>query len=201
MLENAGHVMDEMLGWQEVLNQKTRSWPVLAQGMRVLIGLMLIALLMHLFAPGGPFWVECALRAFYIALTALCYFLLRHEQRCREQCLAWVGDCQVRVSTDVPGLLAMVESDLRRVQRQLGRLQRLYYIACLVLAAYLLSMVWFLRVAPLAEFIAIPLLLLLLVLAAWPARRLRDLHKERACVAHLKQALLPQAHLPMEPQG
>lgn len=201
MLENARQVMDEMLGWQEVLTQKTRSWPVLAQGMRVLIGLMLIALLMHLFTPGGPSWVECALRAFYIGLTALCYFLLQHEQRYREQCVAWVGDCLAQARADVPGLLSRVESDLRRVQRQLGRLQRLYYIACFVLAGYLVGMVWFLRITPLAEFIAIPLLLLLLLLAVWPARRLRDLHKERACVAHLQQALLPQAHLPMEPQG
>jgi hypothetical protein len=201
MRENAGQVMDEILGWQEVLTQKTRSWPVLAQGMRVLIGLMLIALLMHLFTPGGPFWVECALRAFYIGLTALCYFLLRHEQRYREQCLAWVGDCLAQVGADVPGLLARVEVDLRRVQRQLGRLQKLYYTACLVLAGYLVNMVWFLRVVPLAEFLAIPLLLLLLVLALWPAHRLRNLHKERACVAHLQQALLPQTHLPMEPRG
>lgn len=72
MRENNGPVMDEMLGWQDMLMQKTRRWPALSQGIRVLIGLMMATLVVRLFSPGGPFWDECALRIFCIALIYLC---------------------------------------------------------------------------------------------------------------------------------
>lgn len=106
-----------------------------------------------------------------------------------------MGECLTQLRSDVPGLLSTVEAYLHAVQRHLWRLRVLYYTACLVLVGYLVCLVQFMHMTALAELIAIPLFLLFLLLAAWPAHRLRDLREEQAHVAHLQQALLPVARV------